>query len=179
MVRGPTRGDPVKKFALALLVLAAGSQSAWADHTRVTYPNVIGVEAFGRGLLFGVTFDRVVNDDLVAGVAYGTTSLNDVNGVETGRSTGLVPVYMNYYFSREGGSLFGTVGATFVTSSSNANNNVSNVGGVKFSSSPVIPTIGVGFEERSDTGFLFRVAAYGIFGKSYAPWFGFTFGYGF
>lgn len=164
---------------LTVLLALATTTAARAEDTRMTYPNVVGIEAFGRGLLFGVTYDRVVNDDIVAGVAYGSASLNDVNGVDTGRKTGLIPVYMNYYFTREGGSLFGTIGATLVTDSTAANGNVANVGGVKFSSSAVLPTIGLGFEERSDTGFLFRVAAYGIFGKSYAPWFGFTFGYAF
>lgn len=165
--------------AFLLFLFAVIGSEARAEHTRMTYPTFVGVEAFGKAMAYGVQYDRVVSDDLVAGVAYGSVSLRTPAGADTGTSTGLIPVYMHYYFAREQGSFFGMLGATFVSNSSGAEGKVAKLGGVEFSSNPVLPTIGIGFEERGDTGFIFRVAGYGLLGKTYSPWFGFSFGYGF
>jgi hypothetical protein len=50
---------------------------------------------------------------------------------------------------------------------------------VKYKSATVFPVLGVGFESRGDTGFLFRATAYGIVSSDVHPWLGFTFGYAF
>lgn len=151
-------------------LLAASGKAAHAEHTRVTNPNFLGVEAFGRGLLYSIQYDRAVNDDLVAGFGYGSV------GVEPGSSTSIVPVYINYYFAREQGSFYATAGVSFATNRSSSAS-TSSIGGLEFSSSPLIPVIGAGFEERGDSGFLFRATVYGLLGKSYTPWFGLGFGY--
>lgn len=167
----------MRVFSLIVLSLLVFAKAARAEHTRVTYPTSIGFEAFGKGLQYSVQFDRVLSDDLVAGVGYGGTSLNDASGNDTGRRATLIPFYAHYYFAREQGSFFGMAGATLVTDSGAANGLTSSAGGLKFTSSSVLPVIGIGYEERPDTGFLFRAAAYGVLGKEYSPWFGFALGY--
>ncbi|MCM2279195.1 MAG: hypothetical protein NDJ89_14050 [Oligoflexia bacterium] len=151
---------------------------AHAEHTRVTYPSAVSVEVLGKGLAFAVQYDRVLNDDLVAGFGYGSVSLN--RGQEdTGQSVSLIPVYAHYYFTRDQASFFGAAGFTIVTDATKSNGLEASTGALKFSSSPVIPVIGLGYENRTDTGFLFRATAYGMLAKSYAPWVGVTFGYAF
>jgi hypothetical protein len=166
--------------ALVISGALAWSPTARAEHTRVTYPNAISLEVFGRGLLYGLSYDRVLSDDLVVGLSYGHTPLDDLNGNDANVGTSLIPVYLNYYFSRSAGSLFMTAGVTVVTSTDEAKDHKTGYGGVEFGSSrPVLPTFGVGFEERSDANFLFRVTGYGIVGRKLAPWFGISLGYAF
>lgn len=165
---------------LAALTAAFGASPARAEHTRVTNPNAVSLEVFGRGLLYSISFDRVMSDDLVAGVGFGRAPLDEMNGEDANASTSLVPVYMNYYFMREANAAFVTAGATLVVNNDDAKNRKATYSGVEFGSSmPLLPNFGAGFESRSDAGFLFRVAAYGVIGKNIAPWFGFTLGYSF
>ncbi len=166
-------------LALAFLT-AATATSARAENTRATYPNALSVEAFGRGLLYGLSFDRVVTEDLAAGISYGRTPLKRLDDTDTNLSTSLVPVYINYYFMRDAGSLFATAGATLVVNNDDAKGNKSEFGGLEFTSStPVLPTIGVGYEVRTDSQFLFRATGYGIIARTIKPWFGLTLGYAF
>ena len=76
----------------------------------------------------------------------------------------------------EAGSVYATAGVDVAANVSDVKYTESTIGGVKFSSSPVLPVFGIGYENRTDTGFLFRVAGYGIVGKKLAPWLGFQFG---
>ncbi|MGK5083193.1 hypothetical protein WDW37_07785 [Bdellovibrionota bacterium FG-1] len=153
---------------------------AQAEHTRVTNPSAVSVEFFGRGLTYGLSFDRVVSDDLAAGVSLGRVSLNDLAGNDAGVSTMLIPVYANYYFTRDAGSFFATAGATLITNSGEAKGLKATLSGVEFTSStPILAQVGVGYENRADAGYLFRVAAYGILGKTIVPWFGASLGYAF
>lgn len=179
--RKPARSSfTLMLLAIALsLVAFSAARAAQAEHVRVTNPNAASVELLGRGMLYTVNFDRVVTDDLVAGVGFGTTSLRDLNDNDSGFSTALIPVYANYYFMRDGNSLFATAGAAILTNSGAANGRKATFSGVEFNSTPVIPQFGVGFESRSDAGFLFRATAYGIVSKNIRPWFGFTLGYSF
>lgn len=158
-------------FALSALPANAG------EHVRVTNPNSIGVELLGRGMLFSITYDRVVNDDIVAGAGVGSTSLRTLGDADTGLRTGLIPIYVNYYFMREGGSPFATLGANIVTNSSGANGLKSTFSGMEFGSRAVQATFGVGYENRNDAGFLFRVSVYGIYAQTLSPWAGLTLGY--
>lgn len=166
----------ISRLCLALLVIVA-APSAFAEHVRVTNPNALNVEFLGRGMLYSISFDRVVNDDLVAGVGFGTTSLRTLTDVDTGVSTALIPIYVNYYFMREGSSPFATLGANIVTNSANAADLKSTYSGIEFGSRAVQPTFGVGYESRSDAGFLFRVSIYGIYAETLSPWGGLTLGY--
>lgn len=155
------------------------SASVQAEHTRVTYPNALSVELFGRGLMYTIQFDRVIQDDLVVGMGYGHVALRTVDDVDTGQNASIIPAYVNYYLMRDQGSLFVTAGMSIIGNSDQAKDRRSKFGDVEFSSAPVLPHFGVGYEVRSDTGFLFRGTAYGMIAKKFAPWVGFALGYGF
>jgi len=147
--------------------LLLGSE-AFAQHTRVTNPNTLAVEGLGRSLSYSIVFDRVLNDDMVAGIGYGTVL-----------TAQMVPVYMNYYLNRDKGSIYGTVGATVITNGSTLAGQSSGTAGITYPANGILPNFGLGYESRGDSGFLFRVAAYGIVATTVIPWFGFTFGYSF
>ncbi len=151
-----------------------------APHTRVTYPSAVSVEVLGRGVMYSVNFDQVLSDELVAGFGYGSVS-TDLRGtsVDSGQTAQMIPAYMNYYFTRAAGSIYGTLGVNVVLNAKKVNGTDSATGGVEFGRESIMPTIGMGYENRGDTGFLFRVAAYGLVSKNVAPWLGFSFGYAF
>src|SRR4051812_23718479 len=92
--------------------VALTSASARAEHTRPTNPNMLGVEALGRGLLYSVDYDRVMGEDMVAGFGIGSTGTKN-----SGPTVTLLPIYANWYFIRDQGSPFLTAGASVVTSS--------------------------------------------------------------
>jgi len=163
--------------AIVLLASVVGVSQARAAHVRVSNPNAVGIEFFGRGLLYSFYYDRVASDDMVAGFGFGTVSMHDLAGNDTGKTATLVPVYLNYYFIRDGMSPFLTAGATIVADADDVKNLKSSVGGIEFGTNALMPSIGFGFESRTDAGFLVRGTAYGIYGKKLQPWLGITFGY--
>jgi hypothetical protein len=151
-----------------------------APHTRVTYPSVVSVEVLGRGVMYSINFDQAVSDELAAGFGYGSVS-TDLRGtsIESGQSAKMIPAYMNYYFSRTAGSIYGTLGVNVVMNAKKVKGTDSATGGLEFGRESIVPTFGVGYENRGDTGFLFRFAAYGLVADNVAPWLGFSFGYAF
>jgi len=171
----------MKKFlsfaVLGSLVLA--SSSAHAEHTRVTNPNGVGVEILGRNLLYGIFYDHVVSDDIAAGFGFGTVPTKRLIHTGDGDAAIMVPAYMNFYLFRDQNSPFGTAGVTLIPNADNIKDSKTTVGGLKFMDSAVMPVIGLGWESRMDSGFLFRFSAYGLIGESFAPWAGFSFGYSF
>ena len=168
-----------KSLAILSLIMAVGSTSAWAEATRVTYPDAVSVELLGRNMLYGIQYDRVLNDDLAAGFGFGSTATETAVGGDTNQTAFMVPAYINYYFSRDQGSLFATAGVSLVTNASRVKGYKSRTGDLEFPSDSVIPQFGLGYENRSDTGFLFRVTGYGLVGKKVTPWGGFAFGFAF
>jgi hypothetical protein len=165
---------------IALVGGAFGAHEASAAHTRVTYPSALSVEVLGRSMLYTVSFDQVMNDHLAAGGGIGTVSTVFPNtDTDANKTATFVPVYMNYYFLADGGSPFVTGGVTLITNHSSVKNLETSTGGLKLPSSSVMPVFGGGYENRGDTGFLFRVTGYLVAGKSIAPWVGFSFGYAF
>jgi hypothetical protein len=161
----------MRQFTTAFLVCGLFFASlARAEHTRITNPSALNLEVLGRGLLYSVSFDRVMNDELAAGIGIGSTSL-----VGSGTAT-MIPVYVNYYFQKDQGSLYATGGATLVAGD-DISDSKSSFGSVELNN--VVPTFGVGYENRGDSGFLFRVTGYGIVAEKLTPWVGFTFGYAF
>ena len=167
---------------LQLVVVASSillSLAAQAEHTRITNPNALGLELLGRGMLYTLNYDRVISDDMSAGFGIGTVSTRFLNDQDTGKSATLVPAYLNYYLTRDAGSLFGSAGVTLVTNSSDVKGFKSSTGNLEFPSGAILPTFGVGYENRGDAGFLVRVTAYGVLGKSLTPWLGFMFGFAF
>ena len=167
------------KIALVLLVVTCFSGITQADEaTRMTNPNAVGFEILGRSLLYSVFYDRVLNDNMAAGFGIGTVS-TQIAGIDTGNSATMVPAYLNYYFSRLGNSLFVTGGVSLITNATTVNGTKSSTGGYNFNDNSVEPSFGAGFESRGDSGFLFRIAGYGLVSTKVVPWMGFSFGYAF
>jgi hypothetical protein len=168
---------------LAASLMAPGlffcSSVCRAEHTRVTNPNAVSVEAFGRAFMGAIQFDRVVTDDLAAGIGIGRVSTQTLAGADTGVTATLIPVYANYYFAREAGSLFVTTGATLIGNSGDVKGLKPNMSGFEFGSSAVYATAGGGYEVRTDSGILFRATGYAILAEKIAPWVGLTLGYSF
>jgi hypothetical protein len=162
---------PVLPALVILLAIAtAAAPGARADNVRATNPQALSLEVLGRGLWYSVDFDYALGEDAVAGLGLGTISAG-------GDTATTIPAYLSYYFAREAGSLFATAGATVLTR--NFNGRTTSAADLEFSSSPVLPTFGAGYEYRSDAGLMFRLTGYGIVAKSVKPWVGFAFGYSF
>jgi hypothetical protein len=171
-------GVLIATFTLAL------SLEAFAANTRATNPNAVSAEILGRGGTWSIAFDHAVDENLAAGVGIGgngtevrgNTSLGTSVTVNTGQVT-TIPVYVNYYFSQEQGSLFGTLGATLYAE--NTQGRTSRPGSFDLDAS-VLASAGIGYENRSESGILFRVAGYAFLANDeIAPWGGFTMGYSF
>ena len=179
MMKTMTRSVPMLAL-LASSALAAPAASA-SEHTRVTYPNAVGIEVLGRTQLWSLFYDRVLSDDLSAGFGYGSAKLDTAAGTDSGLSANQVTVYGNYYLTRQAESVFLTGGANVVTNGSSVKSLglQTSPGAVKIKSSTVFPVLGVGFESRSDAGFLFRAAGYAIVSGDIHPWVGFSFGLAF
>src|SRR4051812_29094365 len=142
-------------FGFLVVSLALGASPARAEHTRVTNPNAFNVEFLGRGMLYSVNYDRVVNDDLVAGVGFGSTSMRNADGSDPGISTGLIPVFANYYFAREGGSFYGTAGGDSLANSRAPQGGKATFWGMRFNRKPGLSYFWVGGGKRSGAGVFF------------------------
>jgi hypothetical protein len=162
-------------FGISLMAFAT---TASADDARPLNPNSVNVEILGKGFLYTVNYDRALTEDIFAGIGFGTVGLNNPDGSSANVTADMFPVYLGYYFIREHGTPFLEVGASAITSN-NVKNLVTNLGGMTFSSSQLLPFAGLGYEERTDYNFLFRVTGYAMCGQNVKPWFGATFGYAF
>jgi hypothetical protein len=162
------------------LFLSSEQRGLAATNTRVSSPTAFLVELAGRGLLYSVNIDRVLSDDFSAGFGIGSVTMNDLNGVSANISATMIPAYVNYYLMRDAGSVFVTGGINLVTNANTVKDLKSNAGNLEFSSTPIHFNAGVGYEYRSDAGYLMRVTGYALYGgKKIAPWAGVALGYSF
>ena len=174
-----TASKVLSAWAICFVLASGVSPTAHAENERVTKPTAVSLELFGRGLLYTVEADSMLADNLGAGFGFGTVGLKQHNGPDLNNSAKLMPVYVNYYFQDEQGSLFLTLGASLIFNQNDVKGNDSTIGNVNFSSSGVQPSFGLGYENRGPTGMLLRITGYGIVGKQIYPWFGFSLGYAF
>lgn len=152
------------------------SQAAFAENLRALHPTSLGFEGGGRAPLYSIFVDRVIEEDFLVGLGFGTTPIASSSSL----SAALVPVYFNYYFSTfDLFSFFGTVGLTWITNSGDVNGQTATVAALQYGANPFIVQLGVGGEYRFRFGLLTRVAAYGLYSKNVVPWFGVTVGYSF
>jgi hypothetical protein len=156
-------------------------KAATSPNTRMTYPGVFGLEVLGRGLLGSVFFDYSMSESVAVGLGLGQVSTVSAttSSASVGATAWMLPVYMNYYFMKSAGSVFASAGLSLVTNSNQVAGTVSNPGQVLFSNNMIIPELGVGYEYRTDTQFVFRVQGYGLWSVKLSPWIGLSFGYGF
>lgn len=171
-----------KSIGIALglvLFFQFSAQVAMAENVRVSRPTAANLELFGRGLLYTVSIDQMLAEELAAGIGFGSVGLKRAGGGDLDATAKLLPVYVNYYFMPEQGSIFATLAASLIINASESSGNRSTIGDVIFSSAGVQPSFGVGYENRSETGLVLRVAGYGIIAKELKPWFGVSLGYAF
>lgn len=169
-----------KLVTLAMLALTAAHLGFAAEHTRVTNPTNLGVELGGRAFLWNVHVDRVFTDDVAAGVGFGTAVLDKLDGSSNGMMGYMIPVYVNIYFARQASSLYVTLGADVVVNAGQVNNSRLNPGVTEFGATALPINFGLGWETRQDSGFLLRIAAYGVYAfRNFMPWAGVSFGYSF
>src|SRR6185437_16284969 len=115
---------------MPILALVAGFPPAHAEDTRVTNPNALSVEILGRGGMYSIDFDRVLDEHLVAGLGFGSVSTQTRSGASNATDATLIPVYVNYNFTPDQGSFYATGGATVVSDSSDVDGLQSTPGGI-------------------------------------------------
>lgn len=173
----------VAGVALVSLAIGSSKQALALEgniNTRVTNPSTVSVEVAGRALLYSINFDRVLSENISAGLGLGTVGMTYAGGTSANVSATIMPFYGNYYFIKDAGSPFVTAGINLVMNSNSVQGLTSNAGNLQFSSSPIQATFGAGYEYRSDNGYLFRITGYGLYaGKNFAPWLGVGLGYSF
>jgi len=166
-------------ITLGFILISMGLSSAGrAEHTRVTYPGALSVEGLGRGGLYAIQYDQVFSDELAAGIGIGSVGLKNNLGVDTNTSVTVVPLYVNYYFQRDAGSFFATGGASLLMGDQLESLNTK-VGNIELPDSSILPTVGLGFETRTDNRLLLRITGYLLVADQLAPWGGLTLGYTF
>jgi hypothetical protein len=159
--------------------MAAPPQADYEANTRVSSPTAFNVEALGRAFAWSLNVDQALDEDMVAGLGYGQAGMKTPSGADTDTHANILPIYLNYYISKAHRSFYGTVGADIITNAGSVAGLKTTTGNVELTSSVAVPNVGVGFENRSDMGFLFRVTGYAFFAKDVKPWMGFTLGYAF
>lgn len=177
--------NPANQAIEAAKAKTRASGSPYGDqtlpNTRLTYPGALSIEFLGRTGLWSVNYDMTFQDQISAGFGIGSVGVggNSASGSTIDTQAWMIPVYMNYYFAKSGSTFFGTLGATLVTNNNKVKNGEAETSDIEFGSSSVIPNFGAGYEMRTDNGFLFRVAGYGLIADNFSPWFGASFGFAF
>lgn len=133
-------------------------------------PHAVSVELLGRGLLYSINYDYLINDDIALGAGFSHQSYSAGNSDAT---VMIVPVYANYYFTPGNHRWFATAGANVVHASGRVDSEE------KVSGSGIGGVLGGGYEYRGDSGFLFRAAPYLMVGKTAGVWAGVSLGYAF
>src|SRR4051812_16616235 len=88
--------------AFGALLFLSLSSLAYAEHTRVTNPAAVAVEIGGRAGLYSINYDRVLNDDLSAGIGFGSLQAEATGGINK-EGSAVIPIYLNAYLMRDAG----------------------------------------------------------------------------
>jgi hypothetical protein len=152
------------------------------DKTAVEkIPNAVSIEAGGKGIMYSVNFDRLLDSQWAIGAGYSFYSLGTA---DKGANMAVVPVYSNFYFTQEFNRYFVIGGLDIVNvqiRSNSANptdqDKIFEIGKTQLKNS-VIPIFlaGTGWELRSRSGFLFRATGYLTYLTEIQPWAGISVG---
>ncbi|HEV8382296.1 MAG TPA: hypothetical protein VGQ29_11955 [Gemmatimonadales bacterium] len=155
---------------LCATVAQGYAQGAPTTLTRATMRNDFGVEVLGKALLYSFSYQRMVGTSF--GLEAGFAAFG--GGSASGSSTiAFFPLSAKVYLFPKNGSLYLTGGAVLITASTNS-------GPFSDNAAAFYGDVGLGFEARSRSGFVFRSTLYGLFGGgSYFIWPGVTIGYAF
>ncbi len=147
-----------------------------ATDGREDRTSAFSFELLGRGGIYSVDFDHMVNPDMALGVGLAVWSISTTSSssyASNSVSVLVIPLYMDYFFSSGHGRPYLTAGLDIVTASVSFSDSSS------FSGSGAVAVLGGGFEYRGDSGFLFRFAPYVFIGNKAAITVGLGLGYAF
>ena len=156
-------------LAIAAVLCVGSAPGSTEELTRVKMPNDVGIELLGKSLLYSFYYQRTVLPFL--GLEAGISALGGGDD-EDNATIVFFPIGAKVYIIPKNGSLYATGGITVVTA------NVES-GPFEDDESGTYPWLGLGFEFRSETGFLFRGTAYALLGGGFFIWPGLTVGYAF
>ncbi len=136
----------------------------------------LSVEVMGRSILYGFQYDQRMSRDVTLGVGVSRIEVQE-SKVLSSNGSFLIPVFGHYYLTPQNYSFYLSAGMTVILQPRNIEGGHAILGSVRFSSLPILPNLGFGYELRQDQGFLFRVAALITQGESVALSSGFHLGY--
>ncbi|MBN2416183.1 hypothetical protein JXO52_10090 [bacterium] len=161
-----------KKIAvISVVVLLAVSLTGTAGaQSRMNLKNDVGIELLGKGLVYTFTYQYMIANPLGIEVGFGMLGGGSVDDNAT---IMFIPVGGKFYLVPKNGSIFLAGGVTILSASIDS-------GPFSDSASSSYGYAGLGFEYRSDGGFLFRGAAYGLIAEGgFFIWPGLQIGYAF
>lgn len=157
-------------LSVTILFLSLLLQSTALAQSRSELPNDFGIELLGKSLLYNFSYQRMISNPV--GLEIGLSALGGGSS-EDNVTIILIPLGAKLYPVSKNGSPFLTGGVVLVTASVES-------GPFSNSASNTYGYAGLGFEYRSNSGFLFRGTAYGLFsGGSFFIWPGLFVGYAF
>jgi hypothetical protein len=163
-------------IAAALVALLA----AWSTARAEPEPgaNSVSVELFGKSVLYGLAYDRILSPHWGAGISGAAVVAVYPDGTTAGRS-GVISPQATYYLTPGERSLTASASLITLTSWRSLRGQGSVLGGLQYPESPFIPAVAGGYEVRRLNGFLFRAQLYVLAAGNIVPWLGFSFGYAF
>ncbi|MFA4947673.1 MAG: hypothetical protein WC674_04075 [Candidatus Krumholzibacteriia bacterium] len=151
---------------LCLVSVPAASQ----ELVREKLKSDVGIELLGKALLYSFNYQYTPVKEL--GIEVGLGALGGGTG-DDNVTVIFIPVGGKFYIIPKDGSLYLAAGGVFLNASTQS-------GPFDDNSSTSYGYAGLGFEFRSESGFLFRGSAYGlIVGGGFWIWPGLTVGYAF
>jgi hypothetical protein len=121
--------------------------------------NSASLEIFGRALLYSLNFDRAISDHVTLGLGISSWDAS-AHWANYSAAITVLPFYANYYFSDSQSRGFISLGADLIKASQSGPNNET------FENSGAAAVLGGGYEYRDLSGFLIRLGAYLIVGRS-------------
>ena len=176
-----SRTARVARLALAfsLSAFSLSTRPAAAQDARpVTAGNAVYVELLGNGLLWSISYDRLLTPNVSARVGGGFTSATDADGDNL--TLAIVPVTASYLWGSGNGRLETGLGVSLASASVSLNFTDEEVS-TEGSDRTLLGTATVGYRyQRPDGGFVFRAGFTPVFSTDdFLPWFGVSFGYAF
>ena len=124
-----------------------------------THPWSASIEFYGRALQYSLDFDRSISKHLTLGSGISSWhATSDWSGYQA--TITVIPIYANFYFTEWQSRGFISLGGDLISASQ------SRTGDHTFENTGVAAVFGCGYEYRSYSGFLLRVAAFLIVGRS-------------
>ena len=147
--------------------------------------NAIAIEFLGRGLLYSVSYDRMLGRNVSLGAGYAYANFNMDLAASSSIEVMVIPIYSNIYFLTRRHRPFVTAGINitqFTAISELETKAVTNSKGLgdaipidlKAGVSITVPAphIGGGYEYRNPNGILARLTLYGHAYGTFIPWLG-------